>query len=119
MHSPNKCSALSEMFYDSEGELTYTSSVATRKLKHQTFLVPRTPTGSIFAACQDVLELRSRTSKREFSGHGLQNVSSQAETRGLNSGFFKEYSSYKSKHSSSEIMFSSKERNKSLKDIFK
>ena len=56
-------------------------------------------------------------------GHGHQNVSSQAETRGSNSGFFKEYSSYKSKNSSSEIMFSSKERNKtsrkSLKDIFK
>ena len=68
VHGPNKCSAFSEMFYDSEEELTYTSSVATRELKHQTFLVPRTPTGSIFAACQDVLELRSRTSKREFSG---------------------------------------------------
>ena len=52
MHSPNKCSALSEIFYDSEEELTYTSSVATRELKHQTFLVPRTPTGSIFAAWQ-------------------------------------------------------------------
>ena len=40
------------MFYDSEEELTYTSSVATRERKHQTFLVPRTPTGSIFAAWQ-------------------------------------------------------------------
>ena len=40
-------------------------------------------------------------------GHGLQNASSQVETRGSNSGFFEEYSSYKSRNSSSEIMFSS------------
>ena len=106
MHSPNKCSALSEMFYDSEGELTYTSSVATRKLKHQYH--GRQP--EVFL--QHVKTFLS-------CGHGLQNVSSQAETRGSNSGFFKEYSSYKSKNSSPEIMFSSKERNKSLKDIFK
>ena len=39
-------------------------------------------------------------------GHGLQNSSSQVETRGSNSGFFEEYSSYKSRNSSSEIMFS-------------
>ena len=38
---------------------------------------------------------------------GLQNASSQVETRGSNSGFFEEYSSYKSRNSSSEIMFSS------------
>ena len=48
-------------------------------------------------ACQDVLELRPQTS----------NASSQVETRGSNSGFFEEYSSYKSRNSSSEIMFSS------------
>ena len=47
-------------------------------------------------ACQDILELRN----------GLQNASSQVETRGSNSGFFEEYSSYKSRNSSSEIMFS-------------
>ena len=48
--------------------------------------------------------------------------SSQVETSGSNSGFFEEYSSYKSRNSSSEIMFSLYEGNKtyhkSLKDIF-
>ncbi|CAH3161764.1 unnamed protein product [Porites lobata] len=51
-------------------------------------------------ACQDVLELRS-------PGHGLQNASSQVETRGSNLGFFEEYSLFKSRNSSSEILFSS------------
>ena len=45
-------------------------------------------------------------------GQGLQNTASQVETRGSNSGFFKEYSSYKSKNFSCEIKFSSLERNK-------
>ena len=31
-------------------------------------------------------------------GHGLQNASSQVETRGSNSGFYEEYSSYKSRN---------------------
>ena len=47
-------------------------------------------------------------------GHRLQNTSSQVETRGSYSGFFEEYSSYKSRNSSSEIMFSSQERNKTF-----
>ena len=56
---------------------------------------------------------RSRTSKGEFSGW----------TQSFrNSGFFEDYSPYKSRNTSSEIIFSSKERNetslKSLTDIF-
>ena len=47
--------------------------------------------------CQDVLGC----------GQGLQNASSQVETRGSSSGFLEEYSLYKSRNSSSEIMFPS------------
>ena len=47
-------------------------------------------------------------------GHGLRNASSQVETRGSNSVFFKEYSSFKSRNSSSKIMFSSKQNLKQI-----
>ena len=46
-------------------------------------------------ACQDVLELRSRTLKREFSGWN----------QGFKFWVLEEYLSYKSRNSSSEIMF--------------
>ena len=51
-------------------------------------------------------------------GHGLQNASSQVETRGSNSGFLEEYSSYKSRNSSSEIMLSSYGTKQNLTQIF-
>ena len=51
-------------------------------------------------------------------GHGLQNASSQVETRGSNSGFLEEYSSYKSRNSSSEIMLSSYGMKQNLTQIF-
>ena len=74
-----------------------------RELKHQTVLVPRKYFCSMTATAHVKTFLKC--------GHGLQNASSQVETRGSNSGFFEEYSSYKSKNSSSEIMFSLEERN--------
>ena len=56
-------------------------------------------------------------------GNGLQNASSQVETRGScpNSRFFEEYSSYKSRNSSSEIMFlrnKAKKLNANLRKAF-
>ena len=56
-------------------------------------------------------------------GNGLQNASSQVETRGScpNSRFFEEYSSYKSRNSSSEIMFlrnKAKKLNSNLRKAF-
>ena len=72
-----------------------------RELRHQTFLVPRTPTGSIFCSMTATAHVTTFLS----CGYGLENASSQVETRGSNSGFFEEYWSYKSRNSSSEIMF--------------
>ena len=55
--------------------LVQKKDVENREIKHQMFLVPRTPTESIFnlqhdshCACQDVSGLQSRTSKRKFLG---------------------------------------------------
>ena len=45
--------------------------------------------------------------KRDQPMPGPFEVGSQVETRGSNSAFFEEYPSYKSRNSSSEIMFSS------------
>ena len=86
-----------------------TVTFLTRELKHQPEVFLQNDS---HCACQDVLKLRSRTSKCEFSGW----------TQSFrNSGFYEDYPSYKSRNSSSEIMFPSKERNKtsrkSLKDI--
>ena len=71
-----------------------------RELKHQMFLVPRTPTGSIFTAWQPLrMSRRSWAAvtdwKREFSGWN----------QGFKFWVLEEYLSYKSRNSSSEIMF--------------
>ena len=51
-------------------------------------------------------------------GQGLQNAGSQVEIRGSNSGFFKEYSSYKSRNFSCEIMKSFVRKKQNLGQTF-
>ena len=77
-----------------------------RELNHQTFLVPQTPTGSIFAAWHPLcMTSRSWAAVTEFKTRVLR---LKPEVQILGSP--EEYSSYKSRNSSSEIMFSSYER---------
>ena len=85
---------------------TVALALVIRELKHQTFLVPRTPTGSIFCS----MTATGHATMFLSCGYGLQNASSQVETRGSNSGFFEEYLS--------EIMFFFVRKKQNFTQIF-